>query len=61
MATDLAARALGVTDYGLAPGCRADLVTLSGKTLAEAVISRRPREVVIARGCLVVPGDVIAS
>ncbi|MEQ8369859.1 MAG: amidohydrolase family protein, partial [Alphaproteobacteria bacterium] len=52
MATGLAVRALGMTDYGLRPGCRADLVTLPGETLAEAVVSRRARGVIVRHGGL---------
>jgi len=44
------ARMMGLTDYGLQPGDRADLVLLDGETLAEAVVSRRPRKMVLKSG-----------
>jgi cytosine/creatinine deaminase len=44
------ARMMGLDDYGLNPGCKADLVLLDGETLAEAVVDRRPRKVVIKGG-----------
>jgi cytosine/adenosine deaminase-related metal-dependent hydrolase len=44
------ARMMGLVDYGLDPGCRADLVLLDGETLAEAVVDRRPRRMVIKGG-----------
>ena len=44
------ARMMGLEDYGLQPGNRADLVLLDGETLAEAVVSRRPRKVVLKGG-----------
>jgi cytosine/adenosine deaminase-related metal-dependent hydrolase len=39
--------------YGLEPGCNADLVLIDGETLAEAVVSRRPRNLVIKSGRIV--------
>ncbi|QRM31592.1 amidohydrolase family protein [Microvirga sp. VF16] len=44
------ARMMAIDDYGLQPGCWADLVLLDGETLAEAVVSRRPRKMVLKRG-----------
>ena len=44
------ARMMGLDDYGLQPGNWADLVLLDGETLAEAVVSRRPRKLVLKRG-----------
>jgi cytosine/adenosine deaminase-related metal-dependent hydrolase len=44
---------MGLEEYGLAPGCKADLVLLDGETLAEAVVSRAPRRVVIKGGRVV--------
>ncbi|WP_262027376.1 amidohydrolase family protein [Microvirga sp. Mcv34] len=54
------ARMMGLDDYGLEPGCRADLVLLDGETLAEAVVSRRPRKMVM-KGGKVIARDGIAS
>jgi len=47
------ARMMNLDDYGLQPGDRADLVLLDGETLAEAVVSRRPRTLVIKGGKVV--------
>ena len=33
--------------YGLEPGYNADLVLLDGETLAEAIVSRQPRKLVM--------------
>ena len=53
------ARMMGLEDYGLEPGSQADLVLLDGETLAEAVVSRRPRKVVL-KGGKVIARDGIA-
>ncbi|MDF2812870.1 MAG: cytosine deaminase [Microvirga sp.] len=47
------ARMMERENYGLEPGCNADLVLLDGETLAEAVVSRRPRKAVIKSGRIV--------
>lgn len=47
------ARALGLTGYGLAPGCRADLFTVAAETPAEAVVSRPVRTLVLKGGRVV--------
>ncbi|WP_210485959.1 amidohydrolase family protein [Microvirga antarctica] len=47
------ARMMGLENYGLAPGSRADLVLLDGETLAEAIVSRRPRKLVMKAGRIV--------
>ena len=44
------ARMMGLNDYGLKPSCKADFVLLDGETLAEAVVDRRPRRMVIKGG-----------
>jgi cytosine/creatinine deaminase len=44
------ARMMGLDDYGLDPGSKADLVLLDGDTLAEAVVDRHPRKMVIKSG-----------
>jgi cytosine/creatinine deaminase len=53
IATHGGARVLGDTTYGLAPGCRADLVILDGETHVEAVIERPPRWLVLKGGRIV--------
>ncbi|RDI56426.1 amidohydrolase family protein [Microvirga subterranea] len=47
------ARMMDLDGYGLDVGCRADFVLLDGETLAEAVVSRRPRRLVVKNGRVV--------
>jgi cytosine deaminase len=47
------ARALRLEGYGLDLGCTADFVVLPGEALAEAVVSRPPRSLVVKRGRIV--------
>lgn len=49
------ARAMGVADYGLAPGCRADLVILQAADVTEA-IRLKPTRLFVLRG-----GRIIAQ
>jgi cytosine deaminase len=49
------AKALGLKDYGLERGCRADLVILQAKNVHEA-LRLKPARLVVVRG-----GKVIAS
>lgn len=53
MATHGGAQVMGDTTYGLAVGCRADLVVVPGDTPAEAVINLPPRTYVFKAGQLV--------
>lgn len=53
MATSNAAKALGVTDYGVSVGRPADLVALTAENVAEAVVARPPRRLVFKAGKLV--------
>ncbi|MFD4710699.1 amidohydrolase family protein [Streptomyces sp. NPDC058430] len=55
MITDEAAAALGLTDYGLAPGCRADLVVIAAGGVAEAVAAHPRRLLVLHDGRVVGP------
>ena len=48
-----AASACGFTQYGLQPGARADLVLLDADTLAQAIVARPPRQLVVANGRIV--------
>lgn len=48
-----AARACGFDGYGLTPGARADLVLVDASCVAEAVVTRRPRRLVISGGVIV--------
>jgi cytosine deaminase len=58
MITGNAARAVGLVDYGLEPGCTADLVVVGRPTLRQALADIPPRLGVIARGRLVAESTV---
>lgn len=47
------ARVLDLADYGLAPGCHADFVLVDAETVAEAIVSRPVRKLVVKRGRVV--------
>jgi cytosine deaminase len=47
------ARVMGLEDYGLEVGCQADLVLVPGESLADAVVSRPARKLVLKRGRIV--------
>jgi cytosine/adenosine deaminase-related metal-dependent hydrolase len=47
------AKALGLADYGLAPGCHADLVLVGAETLGEAIAQHPGCRLVIRRGRIV--------
>ncbi len=47
------AKGCGFGDYGLHPGARADLVLVDARSLAEAVVVRPPRRVVVSGGRIV--------
>ena len=47
------AAVMGAEGYGLEVGCRADFVVVPGDTLAEAVINRPPRTLVVKEGIVV--------
>jgi cytosine deaminase len=53
MITVNGARALGLTDYGLEPGCRADLVLFDAPTESDAIRLMAPRRLVIRAGKVV--------
>jgi cytosine deaminase len=48
------AKGCGFEGYGLAPGARADLVLVEARSLAEAVVVRPPRRLVVSGGRIVV-------
>lgn len=52
------ARALGIENYGLEPGCQANLVLLPAENLAQAVVDRSPKRTVISRGKVVAQDGV---
>ena len=39
--------------YGLAVGCKADLVLIPGETVAEAIVTRSPKRRVVKTGKIV--------
>jgi len=53
MVTVNGARTLGLADYGLEPGCRADLVLFDAPSESDAVRLMAPRRVVIRGGRVV--------
>jgi cytosine deaminase len=53
MITVNGARTLGLADYGLEPGCRADLVLFDAPNESDAVRLMAPRRLVIRRGKIV--------
>ena len=54
--TETPARILGLEDYGLAPGCHADLVVLDAGSTVEAIRLRAARRLVLRRGRVVAEG-----
>ena len=57
--TEAGARGCGFEAYGLAPGCRADLVLVDAQTVAQAVVSRPVRRLVVAGGRIVARDGVL--
>ena len=53
MTTNGAAKVLGLTDYGTAPGCAGDLVVLDARSPLEAIVNKPDRRHVIRRGRVV--------
>lgn len=51
--TSTGAQVCCFADYGLAPGCRADLVLVDAANVQEAVVARPERRLVVARGKIV--------
>lgn len=56
MVTTGGAKALGLQNYGLAPGCGGDVVLVAAETIAEAVAQHPGMRTVVKRGCIVVRG-----
>lgn len=50
--------ALGITNYGLKPGCQANLVLLPAENIAAAVVDRSQRRTVISRAKIVAKDGV---
>ncbi|HTC08631.1 MAG TPA: amidohydrolase family protein [Acetobacteraceae bacterium] len=59
--TDAAARGCGFAEYGLAPGCRADLVLMQAETLTEAIVAGSPRTLVVASGRVVARDNALLT
>lgn len=57
--TGAGARGCGFEAYGLAPGCRADLVLVEAQTVAHAVVARPPRRLVVSGGRVVARGGAL--
>lgn len=57
--TGAGARGCGFEAYGLAPGCRADLVLVEAQTVAHAVVARPPRRLVVSGGRIVARGGAL--
>lgn len=55
------AKGCGFADYGLVPGARADLVLVEARTLAEAVVARPARRLVVSAGRVVARDGVLAA
>ncbi|MFZ3567023.1 amidohydrolase family protein [Streptomyces sp. BH097] len=58
LVTDQAAAALGLDGYGIAPGCRADLVAVAAGSVPEAVADHPRRVLVLHDGKVVGPEPV---
>ena len=59
--TENGARAMGLEQYGIAPGCNADLVLLQAGNIMEAIRLRPPRLAVIRRGRVVAESEPVKS
>lgn len=57
--THAGARGCGFAAYGLATGDRADLVLVQAQTVAQAVVARPPRRLVVAGGRIVARDNVL--
>ncbi|MCP5069283.1 MAG: amidohydrolase family protein [bacterium] len=60
-ATRAGARALGLEGHGLAVGARADLFTVPTEFLAEAIVSRPKRSLVVKAGAIVAHDGVLVE
>ncbi len=59
--THAGARGCGFEAYGLVPGNRADLVLLNAQTVAQAVVSRPVRQLVVSGGRIVARNGVLQA
>ncbi len=58
IATRNAAQAIGIKDYGVKPGCRADLVLLDATSVSDAIAAAPPSRTVIKAGKVVAQTQV---
>ncbi|MFQ5914839.1 MAG: amidohydrolase family protein [Nitrospinota bacterium] len=58
MATEKAAKVMALPDYGMAPGCRADLVVTPVENVRDAFRLAPPRRFVIRRGKVIAEAEV---
>lgn len=58
MATEKAARVLNISDFGMSPGCRGDLVVTPVKSVRDAFRLQPPRRYVIRRGRVIAESKV---
>jgi cytosine deaminase len=61
MASSAGAQVLGLGGIGLSAGCRADFFSVPSETLAEAVVSRPTRELVIKAGRVVAQDGLMSG
>ena len=59
--TETPAQILGLADYGIAPGCRADMVLLDARDPVEALRLRANRLAVIRAGAVIAESDPVVS
>ena len=59
--TSAAALGCGFGRYGLAEGCRADIVLLDAETLAEAIVSAPPRRLAVSGGRITVRNGLLTE
>ncbi|MBW6401088.1 amidohydrolase family protein [Roseomonas sp. HJA6] len=59
--SDAGAAGCGFAGHGLAPGARADLVLVEARSLAEAVVARPPRRLVVSGGRIVARDGILVA
>jgi cytosine deaminase len=61
MATYGGAKAIGLEDYGLQPGCKADMVVLDAPTPSAAIVGQVEKNYVFKSGCLMAASHTITE
>jgi len=59
--TSAAAQGCGFAEYGLEAGCRGEVVLVQAETVAEAVVSRPVRQLVVSQGRIVARDGVLTA